>query len=341
MVQRQRARSQRSKKADDIVLRVHTKFVRIAHHKHSGRKIPIHYTSYAVLFFLLVLTGVSLLLAGGRAMADATHTGNVNVSALVQGPPPNQAAVISSPRDNERFDINIIQLEGKCQPNQVIEAYRYSIFSGTQFCTPEGTFKIHITLQAGRNDLRIRTRDVLRQYGPDSGVVTVYYDPPKPPPPGLFLYTRPIYDGFNRGDTVKIKYEIDGGKQPFAVSINWSDDSRADLVSLDKVGDYEASHIYQDGGQYTITISATDQNGTQALIQVVVVINEKESVAAPTIPSACIREPGSFECFMGNRLQQFIENLWPAFIIACLMTASFWFGERIVYSRIPQRRIRA
>ena len=344
-----KVRAKSKTKTNAPVRHVSTRFVRIVHHQHTGRKLSIHYTSYAILFFLLTLTGAALLFASGNpAKADITESGDINVSAIVPGPPPTIPAVVTSPANQQHFSESVIDVEGTCETDKIIEVYRYSSFAGSTFCNGAGTFKLSITLLPGENDLKVRTTDAFGQYGPDSEVVIVYYDvpaeapvQPRSPanptaPEPLVVYTKPVYEGINLGQTLKVDYEIDGGTPAYAVSINWGDNTRHDLISLDKAGDYSASHKYRRSGQLVLTISATDKLGREALIQAIVVVNQRAATSL-TSSSACQSSPDSINCRVSSGAAQFIENLWPAFTVACLMTVSFWFGERIVYSRLVKR----
>jgi hypothetical protein len=75
----------------------------------------------------------------------------------------------------------------------------------------------------------------------------------------------------------------------------------------------------------------------KSTFQVLAVVNENATppghIGGPPAPEMCVGAPSSVECYVTSRVAEIVEKLWPAFIMANLMTASFWFGERIVYLR--------
>lgn len=343
-----RTKSRKSHKKPAKVI-VHSKFgVRVAHVKHTGRKLGVHYTSYAVVFFLLVLLGATLLFLGQIVRAAQQQAqGDISLSGTSNGPPPSTAAVITSPVTGTHFSQNIIEVKGTCTADLLVEIYRYAIFAGSVYCTSSGTFDLNITLIPGANDLKARIRDGAGQYGPDSNIVTVFYDVPKqtvPPTPGaplrtarpFLIYTDPVQRGVANGQILKIKYEINGGKAPYAISVSWGDSSRNDVSSYDNEGDFFATHQYTQGGQYTISISGGDAANNKAFIQSTAVMQGPTRATGSL--SAC-DDPivaASNHCAISTLLQQFISSVWPAFIVASLMTVSFWLGERVIYQRLER-----
>ena len=68
---------------------VHNKFgIRIAHHQHSGRRMPLQYTSYTLLFFLIALVSLALLFARTAANAyEQVGQGSIALGGFSKGPP--------------------------------------------------------------------------------------------------------------------------------------------------------------------------------------------------------------------------------------------------------------
>jgi len=321
--------------------------MRVAHNQHTGRKLSLRYTSYTVLFFLLVMTGATLLFASHTARADQqTMQGSIDLNGQVSGPPPGTAAVITSPLDGQHFSTNIIDVKGTCSPGLIIEIYRYNIFAGSVFCSNQGTFSLTITLIPGQNDLKARSRNGGGQYGPDSAIVTVFYDVPKAGTPGaplptalpFLIYTQPVQRGVSNQQSLTIKYEINGGKAPYAIAIDWGDGSKVDAYSQTAEGDFTASHTFSAAGQYTISISGSDAARNRAFIQSIGVMQGPTQAVGVT-QSTCA-DPATASgnyCAISNKLQQLVDAVWPAFIMACLMTLSFWLGERVIYQRLKNR----
>src|SRR5687767_9729573 len=79
--------------------------VRVAHHVHTGRKLPFYCTSYAVLFFLIALTSLVVLFVSNSALAD-TQSSSINLSGVIKGNPPEIAAKITSPKNGAQLNDN-------------------------------------------------------------------------------------------------------------------------------------------------------------------------------------------------------------------------------------------
>lgn len=319
--------------------------VRWAHHRHTGNRLPIHCTSYAFLFFLLALTGASILFASMAAKAGPpqSESGQINLGGKVVGAPPSQAAVITNPTNGAKFNKAVITVKGTCQDGLVVEIYRHKIFAGSTICTSQGSFQLKITLIEGANVLLARSKDGENRYAPDSNKVTVYYQPVvtstgdaagRPP---FLIYTEPVQEGIQLSDQLQLKYEIDGGQAPYATSVDWRDNSQDSLYSHKASGDFVAKHRYYKAGQYTVSISGSDQNGNQAFIQTIAVVQgPSQASGVPVSQAGCTILSTAPGCVLVDPLVELVEAFWPAFILAVLMTLSFWLGERVIYDRFTR-----
>jgi hypothetical protein len=339
-----------------------SKHGRLVHHRHTGRHVPLRYTSYAILYFLLALTGALLLFAGQSVRADQQQ-GSITLGGVVQAPPPGHAPLVVQPLNNAHFNTAIIEVKGLCQDGLVVETYRNDTFSGAVFCNVDGNFQITITLVPGPNRLYTKQADSAGQYSPNSAVITVFYDVPQtapaPPTTGaanpsgnknssssstfpsqqpLLIHVAPVQWGVSPGSTFILNYEINGGTPAYAVTIDWQDKSRDSLYSYDKAGSFSATHRYIQAGPYAVTISASDKLGNQTLIQTVIIVNGK-AVGAVAAADPCVlpAAANTLECNLPNRIAAFLDKVWPALIVATLMATSFWGGERMVLSHPPRR----
>lgn len=349
----------RQRRADKIVAAVETAkahqqtnraHLKLSHPRHTGRKLPIHSTSYAALFFLLLFTGVFLFFVSQSAVSAGppiVQNGDIQVGGLVPGPPPENPAVITSPANGSRFTETIITVSGTCDSGLLVEIYRNNAFAGSQICDSSGHFSLKITIIPGQNTLIARVSDSLGQYGPDSNTVTVYLDPvaaapgssaPSPTATVLpfLIYTQPVQRGLNPKQTVTLAYEVDGGQPPYAISIDWGDDSEDNIVALSQAGDFQQTHIYEKPGQYVVSISGTDNAQNKAFTQSIVIVNGPVPADDTNLfvfgSTACSGDQ-SIIC----RIISSTDLLWPVFIIASTMTLSFWMGEQLVlrkYKRV-------
>ncbi|MGH9856594.1 MAG: hypothetical protein ACRD4B_02000, partial [Acidobacteriota bacterium] len=327
--------------------------VRLVHHRHTGRHVHRQYTAYSALFFILALTGATLLLVGVSVKAGPpqTYSGDINLTGIVTGPPPSTPAAFTEPKNGVFVTKSEVTLKGTCEPQEhgrVIEIYRLSAFAGSTQCTPDGNFEIIITLVPGKNELIARTVDWVGQYGPDSEKFVIFYDVPLTDPndpgtlinnlPPLQLFTKDhVFKGINRNKLHPFKYEVKGGKAPYAVTVDWDDDTHNDVASLRRGGDFNFSHEYRKSGLYKLTFSAADFYSNKATFQVLAVVNETVAppnyvgVATPGPSAVCAGDPNGVECYVTSQVANIVDKLWPAFIIACLMTLSFWIGEKMMY----------
>lgn len=328
----------------------------------------MRYTSYALLFFILALSSFVIFFAKQRVVTAGppqTQSGSIQLSGVVPGPPPSTPAQITMPTEGQRFTEPIQVIKGSCTPGLIVEIHRNNVLVGSAICTGGGNFEISITLTVGENKLKARISDSLGQYGPDSTIITVFYDVPtvdmivtnsldaegvgtkiyttkeaeqkiatiKSNP--LLIYTNAIHGGGYAGSKSKLVYEISGGKTPYAVSINWGDGTATSLDTFSESGSNSALHTYKKAGQYTVMISATDQQGNQAVAQTIIIVNGKpESI----VGSSCSEnDTTSPSCKIQNQLLHNLDVIWPSLIVAVFMTFSFWLGERVVYVRIRKK----
>ena len=317
--------------------------IRIAHHQHSGRFIPWHYTSYAVLYFLLLLTVFLMLFASNAAKAThETSQGSITVSGVINGPPPSTPAIITSPKDGAHVSERTISVLGDCTQDLFVELYRGNNFAGQDLCDGNDSFEIIITLLPGENKLVAKIKDGAEQYGPDSNTVFVFYDVPSTSKEGpskdisnnnllpFLLYTSSAVHGQVVNDKLTLTYEIDGGQSPYAISIDWGDDSKDSVFSHKSDGDFIADHTYKYGGQFTITINGSDSLQTKAVIQTIAIVYDASDAALITdVDCQPITKCLASSSFILDIINRY---LWPATIVALLMTFSFWLGERFVYA---------
>lgn len=329
----------------------------ISHSNFTGRKLSIHSTSYAALFFILVLTAAFALFITQYAATAAPppQDGSINVGGVVNGPPPTNPAVILVPDDGDKFKTSIITVSGTCEAGLLVEIYRNNSFAGSVVCDGDGKFSLQITIVQGKNTLIAKVSDSLNQYGPDSEPVVVYLlvdggavteddqviDGPlvrsgtieqhggKP----FLIFTRAVQRGLFPEETLKLEYEIDGGQKPYAISIDWGDKSEPDISVAKKAGDYIAQHVYETAGQRTIQITGRDDKKNKAFTQTIAIINGR-----PTkIDSGNIFTTGSSQCQnQSGFVCAIIRNanlIWPVLIVTLTMTFSFWVGEQTVIHR--------
>jgi hypothetical protein len=316
-------------------------WLQLQHHRHSGRVLPHHRTSYAGLTTLmlalgLILSAVGLSAGAGTSLAgQQTQSGSLDISGIVSGPPPPKAPSIVNPPSNAHFKTRPIQVNGDCLTGLLVAVTRNGVNGGSTICQADGTFVLTLDLFDGRNDLVATQYDNLNQASPPSATTTVFFDVFVPvtspggvvklqlvPPNGgsgaptiapnqLQIIVDARYQGVNAGDEFTLPIAISGGVPPLAVSVDWGDGSSS-LYSQPQLGTLYAKHKYLQAGNYTVGIKTTDAKGNTSFIQTVVVVGGASPAATTSTPP------------VGGRLLV----AWPLYVALALLLLGFWLGER-------------
>lgn len=276
-----------------------------------------------------------------------TRAATLQVRATVLGDPPPYAAVITKPKNGQHFKEIPVDVEGTCPPDSIVKIYSNEVFKGSAICSAMNEFSMQIDLFEGKNTLIAKIFNYAWVEGPESDKVVAFYDKPKSTPPispspsgkpvsQLFLDSDTLYSGFFIGEKIDWPAEIGGGVAPYAVSVDWGDGT-SDVISLKKAGKFNISHIYKKAGDYrgsyTITLKASDSQGSKAFLQIVVIVNDFNTVGTTTGTGGDMDSLN----FWQNLYNQ-ILLLWPFYTVALLMLISFWLGERREINLLPQRR---
>lgn len=299
------------------------RWLKISHHKHSGRLRPHEYTSYAPLLVLLVLVGVTLTICTAFASDPPPQANSVSLNGTMPGPAPTTAATIASPTSGQHFSTSPVTVTGTCPKNTLVEIYKNDIFAGSTPCGADGTYSLSVDLLIGQNSLVARVYDALNQPGPDSNPVSVFYDALPPQSASLIplnfsgsqllLNTDAVYRGIFPGQTLSIPINVIGGIAPYAITIHWGDGTSKIVPRNDNLT-FNVEHVYQKPGTFQISLQATDSQGRVAFLTVAAIVNGQPSVT----PVASTTKVSL------NKLLV----LWPLYTGTAGMVASFWLGER-------------
>jgi hypothetical protein len=301
-------------------------WLKISHHRHSGKLRPHEHTSYLPLLLLVLVVGLVL---GGLTVSSVSgdspgpQAGSIGLTGSVPKAPPKTAATIDNPTQGQHFSKSPITISGKCTPQSLVEVFKNDIFAGSAPCSDKGTYSFKIDLLYGKNVLLARVYDVLNQAGPDSAKITVFYDGTPLSASGLapldfsgsqlLLSTDAIFRGAFPDQLLNVPISIIGGTPPFAVNVQWGDLGNS-VISRSNNVTFNAGHKYKKPGTYQITIQASDAHDRVAFLMVAAVINGRVN-AAPV--SSVTQKPV-------NKLMM----AWPLFGIVLATVISFWLGER-------------
>lgn len=285
----------------------------------------IKYTLTATtMFYYCCIVGVLLLAVftfGARAQVspppENPQDGAVGMQGTITAPPPSQAATISVPAAGQVFEDVPITVSGLCPDGTLIKVFKNNIFAGSVECDG-GSYSIEIDLFIGENELVARVFDDLDQEGPASSTTIVNFNNP-----GGGTVSRPTLTsnfakrGANPGQTLIWPINLSGGQGPYAVSVDWGDESAPDLFTQEFPGTFDIEHVYNRPGVYNIVIKVTDANGNPAFLQLVGVANG---------PLSQVDAPAAAE---GGIFSSDARILWqPAALLIPFIVSTFWLGKK-------------
>lgn len=294
---------------------------------HTGKRVHHRHTAYGPLVLVLLL-GFMPLFAVSKGVANAAATDpvtrNESIYAVVPGPKPETAPVITSPTQGAVFTSNDpILVAGECPDTMLVKIFKNNVLAGAAFCE-NGRFSVSVDLFIGANSIVARAYNANNFAGPASEAVGVQMrienTKTAPTKTKQFFVTSEIeYKGVNVGDAFTLPLTVSGGKAPYAISIGWGD-GKTDLVSRSKAGEFEVSHTYDSRGKgykssYDVTIVATDEAGNKSFIHFEVIVSGEETSVVGTIKS-------------GYNWSAAMRTAWQLLGVGTLLVFSFWLGER-------------
>ncbi|MBP7806994.1 hypothetical protein KA047_00670 [Candidatus Saccharibacteria bacterium] len=335
--------------------------IHVSHRRHTGKRLAFHETSYALLFFLIIFSALSVfiirhVIVSGQTVTDS---GSVTLSGVVPGAPPSIPATIGSPTDNSTVTNALVTVTGTCEHDYIVEVYRNGTLAGSITCDTNGEYVIEISLVPGSNSILVRTTDIFNQYGPDSATITLFYDttikltpepesnpatPSNNPTPTIntskvIVKSKGYFRVSQETKTVLLKFRIREGQAPYRVTVDWGDGQSSE-ATFSKSGDQTMKHTYETSGQYEVKITVLDASGSSAFFQTVVVVDGKTSVNLSATGNLTQRCQLDAVCIFQNQIVDGANRAWPAFALVTIMTFSFWIGEKIAISLIVKRVVR-
>jgi hypothetical protein len=283
------------------------------------RKTMVRLT-WTLLISGLLMTG---MLSPAKA-ATQQQSGATGVEGLVPGNPPTQAATIDVPKSGQTFNELPISVSGLCPNNTLVEIYDNNVFVGSVDCK-NGSYSLQISLFDSRNDLVARVYDGLNQAGPDSNTVSVFFNSNIPTiGPRISLTSQYAKRGADPGSILSWPVTLSGGSGPYAISVDWGDQTTPDLISQQIPGNINLEHTYAQAGVYKVTIKASDINGNTAFLQVVGIGN------GPIRQSAA-----NTSGIITNEKTRVLW--WPIILFFVLALINYWLGQKYQLEAIKNR----
>ena len=245
------------------------------------------------------------------------QSGSIGLQGQISSPPPTVGATITIPRDGQSFTTLPITVSGICPKDLLVKLFKNNVFAGSVECK-NGSYSINIDLFSGQNELVARVYDSLDQAGPDSNKVTVSFSDNRPGAASrVFLTSTFAKKGANPGQTLTWPIIMSGGEGPYAISVDWGDGKKPDLISQQFAGTFNITHVYDSPGVYNIIVKASDKNGGVAFLQLVGVANGPVS-----------QDKGSTNNNQNNSGTK-TKILWqPAAIFIPFLLSTFWLGKK-------------
>lgn len=296
----------------------------LIHHRHTGKLKPHEHTSYAPLGVVLALVGVFLITFTVQAATpyDGPESGYIGLSGVMPGKPPTTAATIDNPTNGQRFSATPITVSGTCPQNTLVEIFKTDIFAGSTVCDSTGKYTLEIDLLIGENRLVAKVYDALNQPGPDSNIVTVFYDAlpiqfgPLPSfdfgGAQLLINTDAVIRGVFPDKEMNMRIDLIGGRPPYAVNVQWGDSTNKVIPRGDNIG-FTVNHTYKKPGIYQIGIQASDADGRVAFLTIASIVNGQPDAAATATT---------------QNKQNTLLMLWPLYTAIVTAVISFWLGEK-------------
>lgn len=314
------------------------KRTKLLEHKHTGKLRAHKHTSYGALVLVLVMALLPLMVVSRSASADTTDPEHdaYGVYAVVPAKTPD-APTISSPTSGSTFHgPDPVSVQGRCSADTLVQIYKNGVMAGAALCK-SGAYQVAIDLFLGANSLTARAYNANNTPGPDSASVNVTLSAlgsASAAQNQFYITADQLYRGAYTGQPLSWNLTIAGGEAPYALNISWGD-GKTDLISRPVAGPLAISHTYDqpssDRGSYNVTVKGSDQAGDSGFLQLVAIVSgDKKAVA---FGSSTTGGSGTSTTITTT----IIKVAWQLMIVAVLVVASFWLGERHEFHLLSKR----
>ena len=328
-------------------------------HHHTGKIVHHKNTSHLSLFIILLIIGLFLYASGGYARA-IMQNGAVGVSLTVMGEPPKSGAIITSPKNEDKFiDSRIISVVGVCEKKTIVVISNNQSIVGSAICTEAGNFDLNISLQYGDNILSALNYDNLNQTGPVTPSIKVFLvkenmsakqelnDPvitpilPTNPSiiPSLSAVDCSQYDAgelpiggtpnvavvcIPRNSLLKIDQVMGvlvwGGSPPYALMVDWNNGSLPTILSVSVPGYKKVTFNYAVPKTYKISLNLKDHLENEAIVETAIQVIDQGVDKNISVTSSA------------NIVAELINSGWletpvPFYLLALALTLGFWLGD--------------
>jgi len=287
------------------------KILGLSNSRYTGKLIAAKHTSYGALFIIMLLLIPRVGLTKGLLGAQ-TKSGNVTVTARVEGPAPTSIPVIIQPRAGT-INHQLVTVSGTCEPGLLVKVFSNNAFIGSVYCDINSRFSLQATLFIGKNVLKAAHYDNLDQAGPDSQAVVVDVVLPRTPAPGTVgqigrtgnLVGYPIikidysYRQVDPNQDSTWAAQIIYGAPPYQLTINWGDNDKTNQA-VNNSDSFNITHQYQSPGNYIIKLFVKDSAGNSSFLQIGITVNGTPASNIPAAGANISCNDNSFWSFLGS-----------------------------------------
>lgn len=241
-------------------------------------KYIIQFKSLSLKIAIISAALIVVAFSSGSANAVAPlptnpQNGSVGMSGTIPTDPPTASPSIISPVEGAVITTSPVVVTGSCTGNYIVKLFNNGVFAGSAQCKNNG-FSITANLFVGTNSLVARLYDALDQAGPDSNKVVVTFNNTN----GGSVSTLNVTSNYaTRGADPKQVLTwpiiISGGVGPYAISVDWGDNSPSDIYIDQVPGEFNIKHTYEQAGVYRVLVKVTDINKNEAYLQLTAICN--------------------------------------------------------------------
>ena len=264
-----------------------------------------------------VLTLSSLVNVYALGSSQTPQSGALGLEATIPSTPPSVAPTLATPTNGQSFSSIPVTASGLCTTNLVVKVFDNNIFVGSAVCSG-GSYSLKIDLFSGTNSIYAQDFDALNQGSPKSNIVSVSYSSSSYTQAGAQVTLTSPYGelGANPGQQLSWPIIIGGGTPPYAISVDWGDGTSSTLKSSSFAGTINLTHTYSSSGVYKVSVTATDNNGVTAFLQLVGVGNGQ------IMPSKVSANQNA------NTPTKYSLPWWSLLVAVGITIPAFWLGSR-------------
>lgn len=284
------------------------------------------------------------------------------VSAKVPAIPPMTPPVILQPNQGSTVSSGDVIVGGTCpiaEPAVIVALYDGDVFKGSVQCDSDGKFALPVSFVEGVHNIVAKVVSITGDQGGTSVVTqftfkksTAVADAAKVPPSvggtasvngapivmPVIIVPKNVFSTLNGENATTWLGAFLGGALPYKITVDWGD-GRVETFNVSDHEEQAYSHRYSQAGDYVITITVVDANGTVSSLKSVAV-TFKTGYGSLFETRALLFDPrAEYPASLFVFLQNYILQIY----ILCVSSLIFlWYmehGRKVSFSSIRTTRV--